>query len=210
MIQCRFLGRACIEIISENDHIIIDPNYVKPPRKGINKILLTHEHDDHLSQEDIQKIYKEYIREDQDCMIYGPLSVKDKIGITEPIIVEDGTIIDLNEGDIRVFSMDCWGADSCVAYLIAIEDKYILHTADSANYSERLKKITEPVDCSFVACFEDYYEDYLDFIQRINPRLTIPYHFDPEKEEMGKNLADYLDKQGINVRFLHSGEEIEI
>ncbi|TXT61174.1 MAG: hypothetical protein BAJALOKI1v1_1170007 [Promethearchaeota archaeon] len=37
MAVLRFSGRACIELIGTEDHIIIDPNFVKPPRKGINK-----------------------------------------------------------------------------------------------------------------------------------------------------------------------------
>jgi len=210
MILCRYLGRACVEIISKNDHIIIDPNYVEPPRKGINKVLLTHEHEDHLDPEKIQKIYEEYIRENQDFKIYGSKSTKDKVALEEPYIVDDGEVIDLNDGDIEVFTIDCWGTDSCVAYLININGKGILHTADSANYSARLKTIENEIDCCFVACFEDYYKDYLDFVNTVKPKLTVPYHFGPNKKKMGKNLAEYLNKNDVNVKFLNPGEEIEI
>jgi len=210
MIIVRYLGRACVEIITDNDHIIIDPNFVNPPRKGINKILLTHEHDDHLSNENIQKIYKEYVREDQEIKIFGPESTKDQVAIAEPFIVKDGTIIDLNDGKIEVFSVDCWGADSCVAYLVRIDGKRILHTADSANYSDRLRNIEKAVDCCFVACFEDYYDDYLHFIKKIVPKLTIPYHFGPDEKEMGKNLAKFLKENDVKVEFLISGEEVKI
>lgn len=208
MSLCRYLGRACIEIIADDDHLIIDPNYVKPPRKGINKILLTHEHDDHLSSEKIQKIGEQYIREDQDLEIYGPKSTVDKVTLEEPIVVGESDIIELENGQIKVFNVDCWGSDSCVAYLIEINGERILHTADSANYSETLKKIDEEVDTCFVACFEDYYEDYLDFINTIRPKLTIPYHFGPDEEEMGKNLAEYLKERDVNVKYLSPGETV--
>jgi L-ascorbate metabolism protein UlaG (beta-lactamase superfamily) len=210
MIVCRYLGRACVEIISTNDHLIIDPNYVEPPRKGINKVLLTHEHEDHLDPEKIQKIYEEYIRENQDFEIYGSNSTKNKVAIEEPYIVDDDTVINLNDGEIEVFTIDCWGTDSCVGYLINIDGKRILHTADSANYSERLKAIEKDIDCCFVACFEDYYKDYLDFIKTVKPKLTIPYHFGPDEKEMGIDLAKYLDENDVNVKFLNPGEEIEI
>lgn len=210
MIVCRYLGRACVEIINENDHIIIDPNFIELPRKGINKILLTHEHDDHLSNEDILKIYNEFLGESKDIKIFGPETTKDKVAIEELFIVKDGTVIDLNDGKINVFSVDCWGADSCVAYLININEKRILHTADSANYSDRLRNIEKGVDCCFVACFEDYYEDYMHFIKTVVPKLTVPYHFGPDEKEMGKDLADYLKNNDVNVKFLNPGEEIII
>jgi L-ascorbate metabolism protein UlaG (beta-lactamase superfamily) len=181
---------------------------VKPPRKGINKILLTHEHDDHFSSEKIQKIGKQYIREDQDLKIYGPKSTVDKIALEEPIVVGEGDIIELENGQIKVFNVDCWGSDSCVAYLIEINGERILHTADSANYSESLKKIDKEVDTCFVACFEDYYKDYLEFINTIGPKLTIPYHFGPDEEEMGKNLAEYLKERDVNVKYLSPGETV--
>lgn len=206
----RYLGRACVEIITDNDHIIIDPNYVNPPKKGINKIFLTHEHDDHLSNENIQKIYEEYVREDQEIKIFGPESTKDQVSIAEPIIVKDGTTIPLNDGKIEVFSVDCWGADSCVAYLVNIDGKRILHTADSANYSDRLRNIEKAVDCCFVACFEDYYDDYLHFIKTIVPKLTIPYHFEPDEKEMGKKLTEFLKENDVSVKLLNPGEEVMI
>lgn len=207
---CRYLGRACVEIITDDDHLIIDPNYVKPPRKGVNKILITHEHDDHLNSEDIEKISKHYIRENQALHIYGAKSTEDKVAIQDPTIIGEGDVIDLENGTIRVFNIDCWGSESCVAYLIEIDGKRILHTADSANYSESLRNIKEDIDCCFVACFEDYYDDYLNFINIISPELTIPYHFGPGEEDMGRNLADYLRKEHINAKYLEPGGSIQI
>jgi len=207
---CRYLGRACVEIITDDEHLIIDPNYVKPPRKGVNKILITHEHDDHLNSEDIEKISEHYIRENQALHIYGAKSTEDEVAIENPTIVSEGDVIDLENGKIRVFNIDCWGSDSCVAYLIEIDGKRILHTADSANYSKSLRNIEKDIDCCFVACFEDYYEDYLDFINTINPKLTIPYHFGPDEEEMGKNMADLLEEKDVNVKYLRPGEKVRI
>jgi len=51
MVVCRFLGNACIELISTQDHIIIDPVFLSPPEKGIEEIFVTHHHSDHITQE---------------------------------------------------------------------------------------------------------------------------------------------------------------
>jgi L-ascorbate metabolism protein UlaG (beta-lactamase superfamily) len=208
MVVCRYLGRACVEIISEKDHIIIDPNYVTPPRKGINKILLTHEHDDHLSLEKVQRIYEDFVEEDNELKIFGPISIKKKIKTLKIFVIKDESIIKLGDGNIEVFSINCWKSEACVAYLIKVNNKSILHTADSAYYSDRLKKIGKEIDCCFVATFEDYYENYLNFIRTIIPKLTIPYHFGPGKEKMGKNLADFLEKNEVNVKYLDPGKDI--
>lgn len=210
MVVVRYLGRACVEIISNNDHIVIDPNFVELPRKGVNKILLSHEHDDHLSNEDILKIYEKYARENNQLKIFGPKSTKEKVAFEKLYVVKGGTVIDLNDGKIKVYTVDCWGADTCVAYMVHINETRILHTADSAKYSDRLRNIKKAVDCCFVACFEDYYEDYLHFIKTVMPKLTIPYHFGPDEKEMGENFSEYLKKNGINVKLLDPGESIPL
>ncbi|MEJ2294248.1 MAG: MBL fold metallo-hydrolase [Candidatus Lokiarchaeota archaeon] len=210
MVVCRYLGRACVEIISDKDHIIIDPNYVEVPRKGINKILLTHEHDDHLSLEKIQRIYENFVEEDNELKIFAPISIKDKIKSLKLLVIKDESIIKLGDGNIEVFSINCWNSKACVAYLINVNNKSILHTTDSAYFSDRLKNIGKKVDCCFVATFEDYYEDYLNFIRAILPKLTIPYHFSPGKEKMGKKLAAFLEKNEVNVKYLEPGKDISL
>lgn len=208
MVVCRYLGRSCIEVIAENDHIVIDPNYVKAPKKGVNKILLTHEHDDHFSPEKIRNICEDFVTKEQESKIYGPISIKGRVKNISPSIVKDGSIIKLSNGHIDVFEIDCWKAEACVAYLLHVDDKRILHTADSAGYSDRLKKVENGIDCCFVATFEDYYRDYLRFIKTIRPKLTVPYHFGPNKRQMGKKTAQFLKENGVNVNYLNFGEEI--
>lgn len=210
MVVCRYLGRACVEIISDNDHIIIDPNYVVLPRKGINKILLTHEHDDHLSLEKIQRIYEDFVEEDNELKIFGPISAKNRVKTLKLLVIKDESEINLCDGKIEVFNINCWKSEACVAYLINVNNKSILHTADSAYYSDRLKNIGKEIDCCFVATFEDYYEDYLIFIRAIMPKLTIPYHFGPGKEKMGKKLADFLENNKVNVKYLEPGKDISL
>jgi L-ascorbate metabolism protein UlaG (beta-lactamase superfamily) len=208
MIKCRYLGRACIEIITKNDHLIFDPNYVKSPQKGISHIFLTHEHDDHLSPEKIEVIYENLIKNENTIKVYGPISIKNKIPFVNPIIVKDGSLIEINDGIIEVFSIDCWKSEACVAYLITVDKKRILHTADSANYSDRLRKLEKGIDCCFIATFEDFYQNYLQFIKIIMPKLTIPYHFGPDKKDMGKNTAQFLKKNNVKVKYLDPGEEL--
>ena len=208
MVECRYLGRSCVEIITNQDHLIIDPNYVELPKKGIDTLLLTHEHEDHLSPKKIRKIYEKYGDKDKELKIFGPISINDKINISEIFIVKDESEIGLTNGKVEVFRIDCWKSKACVAYLISVEGKQILHTADSAKYSDRLRTIKNGIDCCFIATFENFYHDYLDFIKTIQPKLTIPYHFGPDKKQMGKNTAQFLEENNVNVKYLDPGEEI--
>mgnify|MGYP006296974895 CR=1 FL=1 len=210
MINIRFLGGACVEIIGEEDHIIIDPNYKIAPQKGINTILITHEHEDHVDVDKIKKIQDTYIRENKELKLYGPKSVDEKLSL-EMNLIEDEELVQLHNGRFKVFKIDCWKAESCVAYLIWVEGRTILHTADSAKYSDTLHKLKQHIDCCFVACFEDYYEDYFEFVKRLSPKLVIPYHFQKGEEEMAKNLVEFMkENDRVNAKFLEIGGKVDI
>ncbi|NVM36145.1 MAG: hypothetical protein HWN81_11165, partial [Candidatus Lokiarchaeota archaeon] len=118
--------------------------------------------------------------------------------------------INLNDGYVEVFKNKCWKAEGCVAYLVTIENKRILHTADSAEFSDHIKSIKEKIDLCFIACFESNFNDYSEFLRIIHPKVTIPYHFNYEKEEEAKKLIEHLIHNGINSKFLAIGEEFEI
>ncbi|TXT58667.1 MAG: putative Zn-dependent hydrolase of the beta-lactamase fold-like protein [Promethearchaeota archaeon] len=205
----RFLGGACVEIIGEEEHLIFDPNYEKAPRKGIGRIFLTHEHSDHVDAEKMEKIKQEYLRQDKQYQIYGPKSTEKTIEST-PNIVKGGMRININNGKVEIYEIDCWKAEDCLGYLITIDGKTILHTADSANYSQELMDLNEQVDICFTACFEDFFEDYLKFVKKIKPNLTIPYHFNSGDEEMAKELVKFYKENGVKAKYYEIGSEFEL
>ena len=209
MVSCRFLGNACIEIISIQDHIIIDPVFLSAPQKGIEKVFLTHHHSDHVSQEKLTEILNNYKKEDKEMEIFGPLCVYEELNI-DITLIQPNSRINLNDGYLDVFENKCWKAEGCVAYLFTIENKKILHTADSAEFSDQLKSINESIDLCFVACFESNFNDYLEFLRIIHPKITIPYHFNYEKEDGAKQLTEYLVDNGINSKFLSIGLEFAL
>ncbi|MFO8018283.1 MAG: MBL fold metallo-hydrolase [Promethearchaeia archaeon] len=210
MISVRFLGNACVEIISDLDHVIIDPNYLVTPRRGINKVLITHEHDDHLDPEKLVEIRNKYIRENQELEIYASKSVNEKLDMGIEV-VKHGDEIQLENGTVKVIKNKCWKAKDCLAFLLLLAGREILHTADSAQYSDELRAVPQQVDCCFVACFEDYYKDYFEFMRKISPRLVIPYHYGKGDEEMAKNLVDFVKEQNkVNIRYLEIGGEFEL
>ncbi len=47
--KVRYLGHSCIEIIGKH-HILIDPDFLREPNQGVEYILITHAHKDHISR----------------------------------------------------------------------------------------------------------------------------------------------------------------
>ncbi len=209
MLICRFLGNACIELIGEKDHIIIDPVFLSPPREGIGRVFITHEHSDHINIDKLDEICEKYTENPKWLAIYGPKIVHNnfKFDILE---VESNTKVNLNDGIVEVFENECWKSKGCVAFLIEIGGKRILHTADSAKFSNQLRAIKTEIDCCFIACFESNFNDYLEFLKIISPKLVIPYHFTGEKEENAKKLVDFLKVNNLNSKFLDMGGEFRI
>ncbi|GAH56142.1 unnamed protein product, partial [marine sediment metagenome] len=102
MVNIQFLGNACIDIISKQDHIIIDPVFLSAPQKGIEKVFLTHHHSDHVSQEKLKEILNDYKKEDKELEIFGPLCVYEELNI-DFTLIQPNSRINLNDGFVEVF-----------------------------------------------------------------------------------------------------------
>jgi len=47
--KIRYLGHSCVEIIGKH-HVLIDPDFTRPPLPGVEFICVSHAHKDHLGQ----------------------------------------------------------------------------------------------------------------------------------------------------------------
>jgi len=47
--RIRFLGHSCVEIIGQH-HILIDPDFLHEPEEGVEYILVSHAHKDHIAR----------------------------------------------------------------------------------------------------------------------------------------------------------------
>ncbi len=209
MVVCRFLGNACIEIIGKQDHIIIDPVFLSYPKKGIEKSFITHHHPDHITQKKLLDLKQNFGLNGKELEIYAPFCVHEVLNINFTLI-QPTSRINLNSGLVTVLENNCWKAEGCVAYLIEIDNKKILHTADSADFSNELKSFNNRIDLCFIACFENNFNDYLKFLKKISPKLVIPYHFTQEKEAEAKKLKEFLQDNEVNSKYLSIGQEIEL
>ena len=209
MVLVRFLGNACVELIGEKDHLIIDPAYIEPPQQGIKKVFITHEHSDHIDVEKTREICEKYCLDDETPEFYGPISVWRDVS-SDITVVEPSDVVSLFNGKVSTYQNECWKSEVCVAYLIELDRKVILHSADSAKFSDSLRDLRIDIDCCFVACFESNFEDYLKFIKILKPQLTLPYHFTAEKVENAKKLVAFLNDNDLESNFVAIGKGIEL
>ena len=185
--RIRWLGNSCVEIF-EDKHIVIDPNYLVKPEKGIDYVLVTHEHSDHIDVEKLRELdYKNLI---------APKFVLKEFNL-EGIVAEVGKEI---EG-IKILESWCWKAVESVSYYY----RGALHSGDSSKFPD-----VEDVRVVFTACFPDFYDEYVAEMMRLKPELVIPIHYKEEKVKNAEGLKERLEEVGIKCRILRVGETIEI
>jgi len=186
--RLRWLGNSCVEIFGEK-HIVIDPNYVVKPEGEIDYVLVTHEHEDHFDMEKFKQLdVKKLVAPDFVLKQYG----------LEGIKAEVGKEID----GIKILESWCWKAVESYSYFY----NGVLHPGDSAKFPD-----AKDVKVAFTACFPDFYEQYVEEMKRLKPKLVIPFHYSPEKKRKdAEGLKELLDKEGINCKIVEVGEEIVI
>ncbi len=187
--KVRWLGNACLEVVSKN-HILIDPNFLVEPDRNPDIILLTHEHDDHCDPGRCREML-------QDAVLYAPRTALGKFGL-EGVAVKAGDEIK----SIRVLESDCWGSEESVSYF----HRGLLHAGDSAKFPH-----LKDVKLVFSACFPDYYEDYVRAFKRLKPDLVVPFHYDVKEDmEEARGLKEKLEQEGINSKLLDIGESVQV
>jgi len=187
--KVRWLGNAALEVFGDK-HILIDPNFTVEPLEEPKLVLLTHEHDDHFSPEDYSKLGKQ-------VELYAPALSLEKFDV-------EGTAVTPREKiwNIDVLDCDCYGSDESVSYFY----NGLLHAGDSAHFPD-----VEGVKAVFTACFPDYYDDYLEAFQRLEPEIVVPFHYDPEEDmEDAEGLKKRLEEEDIPNKVLKPGDHIEI
>ena len=190
--KIRWLGNACLEI-QDTHNILIDPNYLVEPQIDPDIILVTHEHSDHIDP----NILSDF----SDSKLYAPQSVFDNFDI-QGQNVQGGDII---TDQIKVIQCDCYGSEQSVCYFW----KGLYHTADSSTYQTP----GGSVKVLFTACFPNLYDEYLQSVKKIQPDLTIPYHFNPrdeEKLEEARGLRDHLEQNGFDSKLVDMQESISL
>lgn len=188
----RWLGNSCLEVIGKRN-ILIDPNYKVKPESVPDILLITHEHDDHFAPESREKY--------PGAKLYAPATTIHDYSLHGNEVSGGETL----EKGIQVMKCDCYNSKDAVAYYL----NGLLHTADASHYPEPDGEIK----LLFTACYKDLYSYYIESCQKLNPKIVVPYHYNPESEterEEAEGLIEKINKKGIYARPMEIGEKILI
>lgn len=189
--------------ISEGKTIYIDPFKIEKEAHDADIILITHDHYDHYSQEDIEKVIKE------NTIIVAPKTVK-VVGRVENVIKVIPNEIYEIEG-IKIETIPAYNiskhfhpkSNEWVGYILEIEQKryYIAGDTDITPENQKVK-----CDMAFVPVGGTYtmnYKEAAELVNIIKPKIAVPIHYGSivGTKQDAENFKKLLDKN-IDCIFL--------
>lgn len=192
--EITWLGHASFKIKNEVT-LYIDPWKIDPDEEKADLILITHEHFDHLSLDDIEKI-----RDDLTIIVTIPLC-KPKI-TGEVKVIRAGEKIRIS--DVEIEAIPAYNINKSfhqkeagrVGYIITMSGERIYHAGDSDLIPE-MESID--VDVALLPVGGVYTmspEEAAKAANRIRPKLAIPMHWGTEvvgKREDAEKFKDLCD-----------------
>ncbi|MBC8318771.1 MAG: MBL fold metallo-hydrolase [Desulfobulbaceae bacterium] len=171
-----WLGHDGYRLVAENQVIYFDPFKLSGEHQPADIILITHEHFDHCSPEDIEKIQK-----------------KSTTIITEPNSAKklSGTVITLKPGEscevngVSIEAVPSYNtnkkfhpkAKNWLGFIVTVEGVRIYHAGDTDYIPEMKNFKTDiallPVSGTYVMTSEEAVQAALD----IQPRIAVPMHY---------------------------------
>jgi L-ascorbate metabolism protein UlaG (beta-lactamase superfamily) len=214
-VEIFWLGHASFKIIVNGKIIFLDPYQIKTKDKA-DYILVTHQHYDHFSLEDIKKIIKDgtTLVVTQDCQ-EDALRLSNKISLK--IAMPNAKF------DFEDFSIECIDAYNIgkrfhpkahgwVGYIIKTKNLAIYHAGDTDVIPEQdiLKKYSKdlimllPVGGTYTMDWKEAAE----LAKRIKPYLAIPMHYAKiiGSKQDAINFVKELEKNKIKAIILEEGE----
>jgi len=201
-LQLVWLGHAGFKIKANSIVIYIDPYQIEETEKA-DILLITHDHYDHCSKEDVEKILKE-----DTTVICNEASAK-KLGV-DAKIVKAGDIVEVLEAKINV--VHAYNTDkqfhpkgNGLGFIINIAGKRIYHAGDTDVIPEM--QDIENIDIALLPVGGTYTmnaEQAVEAAELIKPRIAIPMHYGSivgsvEDAELFKELYSgraYILKKG--------------
>lgn len=163
--------------ISKEKIIYIDPFKIQKEIHDADIIFITHEHYDHYSTEDIEKIEK------QDTIIVAPKTVKALSKMKNVIMVEPNNTYEVN--GIKIETVPSYNINKqfhpkkseWVGYIIQI-DNTRYYIAGDTDITPEIKQVK--CDVALVPVGGTYtmtYEEAAELVNIIKPKIAIPTHY---------------------------------
>lgn len=174
----------CHSSIKINKGIIIyfDPFKIEKKYNDADIIFITHDHYDHYSEEDIDKVIK------NNTIIVSPVDLLEKLlnkGLKKENIISVKPYEDYNIKNLKFSTIPAYNIDkqfhprknNWVGYLIELEE-ITYYIAGDTDITEDNKKIK--CDVAFVpigGTFTMNYQEASELINTIKPKIVVPIHY---------------------------------
>ena len=189
--------------ISKEKIIYVDPFKIKKDKNDADIVLVTHDHYDHFSPEDIEKIIN------NETIIVAPKTVKALSKMRNTVLVEPNNVYEVK--GIKIETIPAYNVNKqfhqkdnqWVGYIIEIENirYYIAGDTDVTLESKQVK-----CDVAFIPVGGTYtmnYEEAAELVNVIKPKIAVPTHYGDivgEKDD-GEKFKKFLDA-GIECEIL--------
>lgn len=185
--KVRFLGHSCIEIMGQH-HILIDPDFTREPEKGVEYILVSHAHRDHIAR--IAEIPTGKVVASEDvCKIAFNLGIsKDRLfPVTLGDTIENIQVLQgfsmTNDPIYNIFYFlfrwkfpDPGGTP--LSFLIE-DTASLLHIGDAHKFKLDIKPDIMCVPWRTTPFGPKKYKDQIiALVRKISPKYIIPIHYD--------------------------------
>ena len=204
----QWLGHASFRISHDDTVIYIDPWKVKHSPGDATLVLVSHDHYDHYSKEDIARVSGP----DTKLIASADVVVKEKGGeaIMPGLTVESG--------GVRIIAVPAYNpkkefhpkANNWVGFLVEVGSKRIYYAGDT-DLTEEMKSLKD-IDAALLPVGGKYTMDAADAAEAANvikPKLAIPYHWG---DIVGKrsDAERFASAATCDTKVLMPGESAEI
>lgn len=163
--------------ISKEKIIYVDPFKIKKDKNDADIVLVTHDHYDHFSPEDIEKIIN------NETIIVAPKTVKALSKMRNTVLVEPNNVYEVK--GIKIETIPAYNVNKqfhqkdnqWVGYIIEI-DKTRYYIAGDTDVTPENKQVN--CDVAFIPVGGTYtmnYTEAAELSNEINPNIVVPTHY---------------------------------
>ena len=180
--------------------IYFDPFQINHDYNDADILLITHDHYDHYSEEDIDRVVK------KDTIVVAPMDLKEKL-LNHGFQIEQIVLVEPNQTyqvkGIEVHTIPAYNTNKAfhkkeygwVGYLITLDGTVYYVAGDTDITKENLQV---RCDVAFVPVGGTYtmtYEEGARLVNQIHPKIAVPIHYGSivGTKEDGKKFSELLD-----------------